>query len=139
MPDTLHLEPVAIAPLRNRHGSLLASIGPAIERGGFDDAQAIHYRPATNDAGVLVGIVDENDVDGRSNPDARSLAYEGGTVRAAIPPKFLRDVLAIDPEQVDPDAPPQLLLLAGDGVVAFERVSRREIVADRSINSGTDS
>jgi hypothetical protein len=131
--DTIQLQPVAIVTLRERDGSIYASIGSALDHAGIADARSLHYRAAADSPQTLVGVAGATSVDGRSNSDARSLVEEGGTNRVAIPPAYLDTVLGIPPDQIDWNAPPQLLLLAGERVVGFEPLSGREIAVNRNI------
>ena len=135
--ETIHLQAAGIVPLRERGGSIYASIGPILEDAGLDTAKALHYRRTTNKPGTLIGLAGRTAVDGRSTPDARSLVEEGGTVRVAIPPESLEDVLGISPETIDWESPPQLLaLIATDAdAIAFERPSIHAVSVDTDIES----
>jgi hypothetical protein len=113
---------------------MMASIGTAIEAAGLLDARALHFREAEDTPGVLVGVGGTAAVDGRSNPDARSLKEEGDTIRVTVPPHLLEDVLGITSGKFDSEHPPRVVVLAGDGVIAFEPVSTREVAVDTDIS-----
>lgn len=122
------LREVQITTLRRYGYEIRASIKQAVDASGIGEAPTLRYVPDA-EAGRLYAVALATPQDGRTHEHSRSNRRPH---QPNLPTELVEDVLGVSredvPEQSDADTAPRVKVLAGRGVIAFERPA--EIAVD---------
>ena len=123
---------IQTAKLRQAKGSVVVRITNAIRAAGLEDGSFRFDPHAVEEIGMVPAIGVEERIDGRTDPLASSIRFEGdGSVMMLTVPQDVLEALEIDSDEINWDNPPELNVWAGDQLLAFERPDERTLHIDR--------
>ncbi|ELY58723.1 hypothetical protein [Natronococcus jeotgali] len=134
--EKVDIREVQSAKLRKAKGSIVVRATNAIRAAGLKDGSFRFDPYAVEEIGMVPAIGTEERIDGRTDPLASSIRFEGdGSVMMLTVPREVLEALEIDPDDIDWDNPPELNVWAGDRLIAFERPDERTVQVDRGEDS----